>query len=138
MIQPVQAKSKTSHVKTAVKTAAAAAVATGTVLYLAKKGKLNPAEGDNIVIKNVKAGLKKPADYVLNKGGNLINRLNSVIANNEKLSLAKKKIDSIGSNVSKLKNDFLASDFKAGIDKKVDTLKDFVESKFNKVKFSGK
>ncbi len=138
MIQPVQAQSKTSPVKTAVKTAAAAAVATGTVLYLAKKGKLNPAEGDNIVIKNVKAGLKKPADYVLNKGGNLINRLNSVIANNEKLSLAKKKIDSIGANVSKLKNDFLASDFKAGIDKKVDTLKDFVESKFNKVKFSGK
>ena len=38
MIQPVQAQSKTSPVKTAVKTAAAAAVPTGTVLYLAKKG----------------------------------------------------------------------------------------------------
>lgn len=48
----------------AVVTTAAAA---GTVLYLAKTGKLNQVEGGNKIVEKFKAVLKKPADFVNGK-----------------------------------------------------------------------
>lgn len=138
MIQSVQSTKSISPVKTAAKAVAATAVATGTILYLAKKGKLNPVEGDNIVIKNVKAGFKKPADFILKKGGNILADLNAKIDKNKNFSFIKEKLSNIGKKAKDFKQNFLNSDFKAEIDKKIDTLQDFVESKFNKAKFSGK
>lgn len=57
---------KPNTAKNVAKVATGAAVAAGTVLYLAKKGKLNPTEGGNKHVETLKAALKKPADKVLN------------------------------------------------------------------------
>lgn len=124
MIQPVQTTQSKSPIKIAAKAVATATVAAGTILYLAKKGKLNPAEGDNIIIKNVKSGLRKPANFLLNKGASL-------------LEASKDKFAKVKETVSNIKKDVMSSDLKGTLDRKLETLKDFIESKFNKEKFMG-
>lgn len=131
MIQPVQTTKQGNPIKKAAKAAVATAVAAGGVLYLAKKGKLNPAEGDNFIIKNVKNGLRKPSNFILQKGEALISAMSA------KFPKVSKKVANFKKTIIDLKD--TAADLKdrIGLDKKIDTLKDFVESKFNKQKFFG-
>ncbi len=120
MIQPVQNTKPYSPVKRAVKTAAVAAAGVGTVLYMAKTGKLNPKEGGNKIVEGIKAGLKKPADKVLAKAAPYAEKVrNSEIISKIQSSKAYTNIKTT------------ALDIKGRITGYAETLKDFVESKFN-------
>ncbi len=104
-IRRVDAAQSYNPVRKAGKTAAkltTAAAATGAVLYMAKTGKLNPKEGGNKVLEGLKAGLKKPADFILNKGA----KLKDNAKNNPKISTITDKISGFGEK---------AADFAEGI-----------------------
>ena len=136
MIHKVQAQSKTNPVKTAVKTAASAAVAAGTILYLAKKGKLNPAKGDSLVIKNVKAGLKKPADFILKKSKNVKSSIIAQKGKNPGIDFVIDKTKKVKNFAEMLKDKISYCYY--NVAKNIDTYKDIVESKSNNLKFLGK
>ena len=124
MIQPVQNAKPYNPVKKAVKTAAVAAAGAGAVLYMAKTGKLNPKEGGNKVIEGIKAVLKKPADKVLQKAAPHIEKIkNNKVFENIKSSKAYTTIKDLAGNI------------KGEITKKVETLRDFFESKNNPEKY---
>lgn len=89
------------------------AAAAGSVLYLAKTGKLNPVEGGNKHIESVKATLKKSADKVLNS---------------EKFASASAKAtELLGKGKEKLVA-FKESDAYAKIQKGIGTVKDKIKS----------
>ena len=98
-IQPTQAEMPKKH--TAAKVAGAVlatAAAAGTVLYLAKTGKLNAVEGDSVCLAKAKAALKKPADFINSKIEKALSAVksNEVVA--EKLAQAKTFVNEVNAN----------------------------------------
>ncbi len=150
-IQPVQSTQQYNPVKKAAKTVATAAavtVATGAVLYQASKtGKLNPGEG-NKIIEGIKAGLKKPADFIAKKADPMIasakekivaSAIKSKITNSKVYTTVQPKVQNavsaVAEKASGLKSKVQDLHIGDKIAAKVDTVKDFVESKVNKAKF---
>ena len=142
-IAPIQPTQNT-HKSTARKVLTAAAAA-GTVLYLAKKGKLNPVEGGNKYIEKVKAFLKKPADIVNAKIAEGIKALQKNEKVGKKMEAAQKYVKE---TVEKAKaNPEVKSLIDSAKVKKsqvvstirnvVDTAKDYVEKEINPDKFTG-
>lgn len=72
--------------KNVVKTALVTTAAAGTIAYLGYKGKLNPVEGGNKILEGAKALLKKPADFLVNKGTGIVNTVNIASKGNPALS----------------------------------------------------
>ena len=62
MIKPIDSTTQYSPAKRTVRNVIASAAVAGTVVYLAKTGRLNPKEGGNKAIEFVKKGLKTPVD----------------------------------------------------------------------------
>ena len=141
------------HKHTVAKVAGAvvttAAVA-GTVLYLAKTGKLNATEGGNVYLEKAKAALKTPADIANAKIEQALNSLknNDAIArkmvkaqNLVKDTVKKVKANPKFINAKKAASAKLnkAGDFMISIANKslaaLDTAKDIVESKLHPEKF---
>lgn len=101
-IQPVNSTKQYSPAKKAAKTVAAtaatAAVTAGTILFLAKKGKLNPVEGGNKYLEGLKAVLKKPADKVntvLANGATKLSQTKVGKKAGEMVSVVKGKIENL-------------------------------------------
>ena len=114
-----QYKSQTT--KRVVKSVIGAAAAVGTVLYLAKKGKLDPTENGNKHVETLKAVLKKPADKILNS-----KTFNKVAAKADKMAHSE--------TATKIKDS--AKTVWGDVTKGISTLMDKIESKFNKGKFN--
>lgn len=112
---------KPQTTKKVVKSVIGAAAAVGTVLYLAKKGKLDPTENGNKHVETLKAALKKPADKILNS-----KVFNNVATKTNKITHSETAV--------KLKDS--AKTVWGDITKGISTLMDKVESKFNKGKFN--
>ena len=85
---PTQATQNVYSPRKVVRRVLTAAAATGTVLYLAKKGKLDAVEGGNKYVEKVKAFLKKPADFINGKIADSVKNLQK----NEKLG---KKMETV-------------------------------------------
>lgn len=150
-IQPVQSAQSYSPIRKAAKTVATAAavtVATGAVLYQASKtGKLNPKDG-NKVIEGLKAALKKPADAIAQKADPIIAKakekivasaIKSKITNSKVYTTVQPKVQSAASAVTEkageLKSKVQDMHIADKVSAKVDTLKDFIESKLHPEKF---
>lgn len=146
-VQPSTPKHTAAKVAGAVITTAAAA---GTVLYLAKTGKLNATEGGNVYLEKAKAALKTPADIANEKIEQALTSLknNDAIARKMvkaqtfvKNTVKKVKADPKFINAKKVASAKLhkAGDFIASATNKalasLDTAKDFVESKLHPEKF---
>lgn len=128
MIQRVQATKPYSPVKQAAKTtakaAAAAAVATGGLIYMAKKGKLNPTEGGGVITETIKKGLKVPADFLAGKADKVVGKVLQAEKGSPFVSSILDGARALKGKAEKLE-----------LGKKIDTAKDFIESFFNKEKF---
>ena len=99
MVRPADSNFNYSPVRKAAKTVATAAVATGaaagTVLLLAKKGKLDAVADGNKAVEGVKKFLKKYADpaneFIGAKATKLKTSANEFISNHEKLAGLKER-----------------------------------------------
>lgn len=109
--------------KKIVKTAVVTTATAGAIAYLGYKGKLNPTEGGNKVLEGVKSVLKKPADFILNKGKGIADTVNVAAKGNPVLS----EIIDKTSNAAKTVKGFVIST--------VETLRDLAEKKVNPEKF---
>ena len=140
-IPPIQSTQNTNG-KTARRVVTAAATV-GTILYLAKKGKLNPVEGGNKYIEKAKELLKKPADYINGKIAEGVKALQKNEKVGKKMESAQKyvkeKIAQAKANPdvkslidsAKVKKSQVVSKIRGT----VDSVKDFVEKEINPEKF---
>lgn len=86
--------------KNIAKAAICTTAAAGTLAYLSYKGKLNPTEGGNKALETAKKLLKKPADYIFNKGSEVVGKAKTFVAGNEKLSTAFADIQGFAAKVT--------------------------------------
>ena len=107
MVRPADSNFQYSPVRKAAKTVATAAVATGaaagTVLLLAKKGKLDAVADGNKYLEGAKKFLKKYADpaneFIGKQAGKIRTNANEFIAKHEKLAGLKTRAGEIINNI---------------------------------------
>jgi len=140
-IAPIQPTQNTS--KKTVRKVLTAAAATGTILYLAKKGKLNPTEGGNKYVEGLKAALKKPADYINGKIAEGVDKLQKNEKIGKKMTEAQKivseKIEQAKANPDvKSAMNFVRvkkAQVVSAVRNAVDAARNFVEKEINPEKF---
>ena len=133
MIKPIDSTTQYSPAKRTVRNVIASAAVAGTVVYLAKTGRLNPKEGGNKAIEFVKKGLKTPVDLA-SKG---LKRVSDDITFLKKDKLdnfsLKEKAEELYKKMPNLKDSF--QNIKGRILVGIDTLRDNIEKRLNPNKF---
>lgn len=84
--------------KNIAKAAICTTAAAGTLAYLSYKGKLNPTEGGNKILETAKKYLKKPADFIFNKGSEVVGKAQTFVSGNEKLTAVIGKVQDFALN----------------------------------------